>query len=100
AARFGVTPDSIIWANDKLEENPDALSVGQQLYIPPVSGVLHLVAKGETVLSIAARFKAQPQDIMDDPFNQSVHDLKSSPPQLAVGSFIMVPGGSKPIVIR
>src|SRR5581483_3912836 len=84
AARFGVTPDSVIWANEKLEDNPDALSVGQQLYIPPVSGVLHKVAKGETVLSIAARFKAQPQDILDDPFNQSIHDLKSNPPVLAV----------------
>ncbi|HZQ10405.1 MAG TPA: M23 family metallopeptidase [Anaerolineae bacterium] len=100
AARFGVTPDSVIWANEKLEDNPDALSVGQQLYIPPVSGVLHKVAKGETVLSIAARFKAQPQDILDDPFNQSIHDLKSNPPVLAVDAFIMVPGGSKPLVIR
>lgn len=100
AARFGVTPDSVIWANDKLEENPDALSVGQSLYIPPVSGVLVKVQKGETVQSIAARFKAQPADIMNDPFNQSVHDLKSFPPVLVVDSFLMVPGGSKPIIIR
>lgn len=100
AARFGVTPDSVIWANSKLEENPDALSVGQQLYIPPVSGVLHIVAKGETLQSIAARFKAQVADIFNDPFNQTIHDFKSSPPQLAVNAFIMVPGGSKPIVVR
>ncbi|MBI4675843.1 MAG: peptidoglycan DD-metalloendopeptidase family protein [Chloroflexi bacterium] len=100
AARFGVTPDSVIWANGKLEENPDALTVGQTLNIPPVSGVLHQVAKGETVQTIAARFKAQPNDILNDPFNQSIHDFKSSPPVLAIGAFIMVPGGSKPIVIR
>jgi murein DD-endopeptidase MepM/ murein hydrolase activator NlpD len=100
AARFGVTPDSVIWANGKLEDNPDALSVGQVLYIPPVSGVLHRVDKGETVLSIAARFKTQPQGILDDPFNQSIHDFKSSPQQLAVDAFIMVPGGSKPVVVR
>jgi murein DD-endopeptidase MepM/ murein hydrolase activator NlpD len=100
AARFGVTPDSVIWANDKLEENPDALTVGQTLYVPPVSGVLHKVAKGETVQSIAARFKAQVADILNDPFNQSIHDFKSSPPTLAVDAWIMVPGGSKPIVQR
>lgn len=100
AARFGVTPDSVIWANDKLEDNPDAITVGQQLYIPPVSGVLHKVAKGETIMSIAARFKAQPADIFNDPFNQTIHDFKSSPPQLAVDAFIMVPGGSKPLKVR
>lgn len=100
AARFGVTPDSVIWANGKLEDNPDALSVGQELLIPPVSGVLHQVAKGETVQSIAARFKADGQLIFNDPFNQTIHDFKSSPPVLAVNAFIMVPGGSKPIVVR
>lgn len=100
AARFGVTPDSVIWANEKLEENPDALTVGQALYVPPVSGVLHKVAKGETIQTIAARFKAQPGDIFNDPFNQSIHDFKSSPPILAVDAWIMVPGGSKPIVVR
>ncbi|TAH51609.1 MAG: M23 family metallopeptidase [Chloroflexota bacterium] len=100
AARFGVTPDSVIWANEKLEENPDALSVGQQLFVPPVSGVLHKVAKGETLQTIAARFKADVSAIFNDPFNQTIHDFKSSPPQLVVGEFIMVPGGSKPIVIR
>jgi murein DD-endopeptidase MepM/ murein hydrolase activator NlpD len=65
-----------------------------------VSGVLHKVAKGETVQSIAARFKAQADDILNDPLNQSIHDFKSSPPVLAVDAFIMVPGGSKPVVIR
>lgn len=100
AARFGVTPDSVVWANGNLEQNPDALSVGQELVIPPVNGVLHRVQKGETIQSIAARFKAQPQAIIDDPFNQSIHDLKSSPPVLAVDAYIMVPGGSKPVVVR
>lgn len=100
AARFGVTPDSVIWANGKLEDNPDALTVGQNLLIPPVSGVLYQVQKGETVQSIAARFKADAQAILSDPFNQTIHDFNSVPMQLAVNAFIMVPGGSKPIVVR
>lgn len=100
AARFGVTPDSVIWANGPLEDNPDALTVGQELLIPPVSGVLHQVAKGETIQSIAARFKADPDAIFNDPFNQSVHDFKTLPPQLVVDAYIMVPGGSKPIIVR
>lgn len=100
AARFGVTPDSVIWANSKLEDNPDALTVGQPLVIPPVSGVLYQVAKGDTIQSIAARFKADAQAILNDPFNQSIHDFKSSPPLLTADAYIMVPGGSKPLVIR
>ncbi len=100
AARFGVTPDSVIWANGPLEDNPDALTIGQELVIPPVSGVLHLVQKGETVQSIATRFKADGTAIFNDPFNQTIHDFKSSPPVLAVNAYIMVPGGSKPIVVK
>lgn len=100
AARFGVTPDSVIWANGTLEDNPDALTIGQELVIPPVSGVLHQVQKGETLTSIAARFKADPASIFNDPFNQTIHDFKSSPPVLAVSAYIMVPGGSKPIVVK
>lgn len=100
AARFGVTPDSVIWANTALENNPDALTVGQELLVPPVSGVLHQVAKGETITSIAARFKADPAAIFNDPFNQTIHDFRSSPPILVTGAFVMVPGGSKPIIVR
>jgi murein DD-endopeptidase MepM/ murein hydrolase activator NlpD len=100
AARFGVTPDSVIWANATLENNPDALTVGQELLVPPVSGVLHKVAKGETIVSIAARFKADPAAIFNDPFNQTIHDFKAANPILVPDAFIMVPGGSKPIVVR
>ncbi|MGE5139122.1 MAG: peptidoglycan DD-metalloendopeptidase family protein [Rudaea sp.] len=100
AARFHVSADSILWANAKLEDNPDMLSIGQTLNIPPTTGVLYTVQKGDIVQTIAARFKAKADDIMNDPFNQSNHDFKSNPPILAVGTFIMVPGGSKPFVVR
>lgn len=98
AARFGITPDSILWANPTLEDNPDLLSVGQVLYIPPVSGVLYTVAKGDTLQTIAVRFKAQVADILNDPLNQANHDLTANPPVLTVGAFLMVPGGEKPYV--
>jgi murein DD-endopeptidase MepM/ murein hydrolase activator NlpD len=100
AAHFHISPDSILWANAKLEDNPDQLSLGQTLNIPPVSGVLYTVVKGDTVNAIAARFKGNPQDIVADPFNQSNHDFKSNPPQLTLGAFIMVPNGEKPVVVK
>lgn len=100
ASGFGLNPDSILWANAKLEDNPDLLSVGQVLNIPPINGVLYTVAKGDSLPVIAARFKAQITDILADPFNQANHDFKASPPLLVAGEFLMVPGGEKPYVAR
>ena len=78
-ARFHISADSILWANSKLEDNPDMLSLGQTLNIPPTSGVLYTVAQGDTVQTIAAKFAAKIEDIIADPFDQSNHDLKSKP---------------------
>lgn len=100
ASHFGISPDSVLWANAKLEDNPDLLSVGQVLNIPPVNGVLYTVGKGDSLPVIAARFKAQIPDILADPFNQANHDFQASPPVLAEGEFLMVPGGEKPYVAR
>ncbi len=100
AARVRISPDSVLWANVKLQDDPDLLSLGQTLFIPPVSGVLYTVAQGDTIQSIANKFKASVDDIRNDPFNQSNHDFKSNPPVLAVGTFLMVPGGSIPIVVK
>jgi murein DD-endopeptidase MepM/ murein hydrolase activator NlpD len=100
AVRFNVSADSILWANAKLEDNPDMLSLGQSLDIPPTSGVLYTVSKGDTLAAIAARFKANIENILNDPFDQTNHDLKANPPQLTVGAFLMIPGGSKPFTTR
>jgi murein DD-endopeptidase MepM/ murein hydrolase activator NlpD len=103
ADEFEVSPDSILWANGKLEDNPDMLSVGQTLNIPPVSGVLHTVQNGETVRSIADKYKSKKldtdalvQNIINLEFNQERHDFKGTDYALTVGQFLMVPGGTKP----
>lgn len=100
ATRFHISPESILWANAKLQDNPDLLSIGQKLSIPPTSGVLHTVQAGDTVSAIAARFKAQIEDILNDPLNQGLHDFKSTPPRLMIGQFLMVPNGEKTIPVR
>ncbi len=107
ADQFSVSPDSILWANPKLEDNPDMLSIGQELNIPPVSGVLYTVASGDSVQKIAAKFKTSkvPSDtlvanIVNLEFNQQLHDLKPPDYTLTVGQFLMVPDGSKPYIPR
>src|SRR5207244_1177614 len=47
ARRFHITPESIVWANDTLENNVDFLKIGQEITIPPTSGVLHTVQNGD-----------------------------------------------------
>ncbi len=107
ADQFGVSADSILWANPKLEDNPDMLSIGQELNIPPVSGVLYTVLSGDSVQKIADKFKTSKfpsntlvTNIVNLEFNQQLHDLKPPDYALTVGQFLMVPDGSKPYIPR
>jgi murein DD-endopeptidase MepM/ murein hydrolase activator NlpD len=93
ADRYHISADSLVWANN-LEANPDALSIGQQLVIPPVDGVVHTVQKGDTLASIAKKYKANASDIVGFAGNA----LDAQNPVLTVGQKIMVPGGSIVIV--
>lgn len=51
AAQFGISLNTILWANDGLRAN--LIRAGQEIVILPVSGVLHPVQEGETLESIA-----------------------------------------------
>jgi len=87
ASDFGVSVDTIVWANNL--RNPNALSLGQVLKIPPVTGVIHTVKTGDTVASIAKKYKADSQKILS--FNKLQDDQA-----LVVGSELMVPDGKLP----
>ena len=106
ASDYAVSADSILWANPKLEDNPDMLSVGQVLNIPPVTGVLYTVQNGDTLRGILTKFKGKSnvddllQNTVNLEFNQILHDLKPPDYALTVGQFLMIPGGSKPYVPR
>jgi murein DD-endopeptidase MepM/ murein hydrolase activator NlpD len=62
ASRFGISVMTIWWANRM--EPEDRLEVGQELVIPASDGVLHVVAEGESLTSIADRYMADPDDIV------------------------------------
>ncbi len=106
ADQFEVSADTVLWANPKLEDNPDLLSVGQALNIPPTNGVLYTVANGDTLQKIADKFKGKNkidtilQNIMDSEFNQQHYDVKTPDFQLNAGDLLMVPGGFKPYIPR
>ncbi|MDI7275029.1 MAG: LysM peptidoglycan-binding domain-containing protein, partial [Anaerolineae bacterium] len=64
AQRFGLSQDTLVWANPGLERHPDELRIGQELNVPPVDGVLHTVMAGETLAAIARRYGVEAEQIM------------------------------------
>jgi LysM repeat protein len=92
ASRFNLTPEAVLWANyDQLNDNPDLISVGMELLIPPVDGVLYEVHAGDTLEAVAGQFEASISDILDWPGNQL--DLVN--PSLEPGELLMIPGGHR-----
>ncbi len=93
AEKFEIKPETIMWANAQLENDPDLLTIGEQLAILPVNGVYHTVAAGDTVENIAKKHSVDIDAILSFELNQ----LNPSD-ALTVGSKLVVPGGNKPIV--
>ena len=62
AERFNVSVGTIIRANALA--NPESLSPGQELVILPVSGTLHTVVEGDTVIDLAERYGLIPEEII------------------------------------
>ncbi len=80
---YGVTKNTIIWANDIKDKK---VSVGDSLIILPISGVKHVVKKGDTLNSVAKKYKASVEDIAS--FNGISIDES-----LVSGDIVIVPDG-------
>lgn len=91
AKQFGVSIDTVLNQNDLSED--DILKPGQTLDILPVTGVAVTVGRGDTVYSIAKKYKANAQAIVDFPFNSFTNDETFD---LAVGQVLIVPDGVPP----
>jgi murein DD-endopeptidase MepM/ murein hydrolase activator NlpD len=96
AERFGLEHETIVWANEELETDPDMLYIGQVLNILPVDGVYHTVKGGETLQEIAKEYKVSVDVITGCEFNGFSFDDESVEP----GQKLIVPGGSKPFTPR
>lgn len=98
AEKFGISVDTISWANDNLPKEAK-LKVDQELKIPPVTGVVHKVTQGETIYSIAKKYQTDAQKIVNFPFNDFA-DLDTF--ALNTGQILIVPDGvppkAKPVV--
>lgn len=83
AKMFGVTPNTIMWANDLTSRK---LVEGAQLTILPVSGVRYVVKKGDTIKSIAKKYKGDVDEIL-------VFNGISTEAVLKVGDSLLIPDG-------
>jgi len=90
ADKFGVSADTIRWENDLVR---DDVSIGQELKIPPVTGIVVKVSEGETIQSIAKKYKTDSQKIVNFPFNDFA-DLETF--SLNVGQTLVIPDGVQP----
>lgn len=88
AKKFDISTETIKWANNMLS---DMIKPGQTLKILPLIGVAHTVKSGDNLESVAKKYSAQPQAILDFPFNDIPDDFK-----LKVGQVLIVPDGVPP----
>ena len=84
AERFGVSQNTIRWANN-MQKN-STIRVGQSLTILPITGVKHTVVKGDTIASIAKKYKADAGEIAN-------YNYLGIGETLAVGATILIPDG-------
>jgi cell wall-associated NlpC family hydrolase len=84
AARFGVDSDTIVTVNQL--SSADQISIGEQLTILPVSGVMYNVQNGDSLSRIASLFEVDLGPIID--FNY-LEDAD----RITVGAELIIPGG-------
>lgn len=93
AEYFGVSADAVLWANNMNEY--DVLHPGMELKIPPGDGVYVTVKSGDTVETLAKKYNAYPQNIVE-------YNYLSPPYDLEKGTRLFLPGGSieKPVIVK
>ncbi len=86
ANAYGVSVDSIISANEL--RNPNMLSVGQELNILSVQGVLHKVATGESLWEISQRYQVPMEEIT------RVNNI-TDPSRIMPNTKLIIPGATQ-----
>ena len=83
AEMFGVSTNTITWAND-IKNNK--IREGQELVILPITGVRHTVKKGDTLRSIINKYKADLDEVL-------AYNGLSSDSKIAPGDELIIPDG-------
>jgi murein DD-endopeptidase MepM/ murein hydrolase activator NlpD len=101
AEKFGLKPETILWANQAtLGDNPHSLRPEQVLNILPVNGTYHRWSAGDGLNAVAKFFGVKPEDIINFPGNnmsmETIGDLAH--PNIEAGTWLVVPNGHREFV--
>ena len=101
ADKYGLQPESVIWANyEILLDNPASLQPGQKLRIPPADGVLYSWHQGDGLNKVSETFGVKPEDIINWPGNGLSADTIGDYafPNIEPDTVLFVPGGKRAFV--
>ncbi len=87
AAKFGLTDQTIRWANDL---TGDTVLVGTNMTIPVIDGVAYTTKDGDTLESIVSKYGSSVEQII------SINNLDNGATTVAAGTKLLVPGGNLP----
>lgn len=85
ATKFGITSDTVRWSNSL---TGDSVTLGKELIISPINGIVYKVNAGDTTDSIATKYRGQKDQIVA--FNDT--EIAGLP----VGEYIVIPNGQPP----
>lgn len=91
ATMFGITPLTVLWANNLT--SADYIKEGHRLEILPIDGLKHAVKKGDTVASLAQKFRANEGDII-------AYNNLPADGALRVDDALIIPDGRMPQPVR
>lgn len=95
ATSFGISPESLLWANyDVLQDDAHNIYIGTRLIVPPSNGVYYKWKQGDTIQSVADRYYVTAQDVLAYPGNHL--DMTAESQEISAGTLVMVPGGWRP----
>lgn len=92
AERYGVSVDTIRWANSNLiSPFSQEILPGWNLRIPEINGVLQKVRPGQTLDDVVRQYGGHPIDIIE------LNNLVAPGYELLAGQDIFIPGGAVPV---
>jgi murein DD-endopeptidase MepM/ murein hydrolase activator NlpD len=89
-ARFGLSRNTVYWANPTRLPNPASIRVGLKLLIPPADGVTVTVRSGNTLSGFASKYKVSVQKIMA---SNAMTDTS-----VTVGQLLLIPTAQVPAI--
>ena len=100
AEKFGLQPETILWSNVVLQDDPHLLQPGQELIILPQDGVYHEWLGGIPFGEWARYFKVEPEEIINLPGNHidasAISDYENA--SIPTGAWLIIPGGQREFV--